>query len=108
LDGACRQDGLGSGRSSGLTDGRAKGDSGGRGPRGRLGRAGCSCLTCRCRAVLGVDHSSTWKVLLQRRLEDTGVLVEGELALKLVLNRGGNPSVVKLDGRPVKGEAFKL
>ena len=110
LDGACRQDCLGSGRGSGLTDGRAKGDSGGRGSGGRLGRrwARCRCLTCWGGPVLSADHSTTWQALLQRGLEDTGVLVEGELALELVLHRGGDACIVKLDGRSVQGESFKL
>jgi hypothetical protein len=60
------------------------------------------------RSVLRVDHPSTWQLLLQRRLEHSGVLVEGKLTLKLVLNRSCNTSVVKLDGRSVEGESFKL
>ena len=69
---------------------------------------GCSCLTCWCCTVLGVDHSATWQALLQGGLEDTCVLVEGELALELVLNGGSNASVVKLDGWSVQGESLKL
>jgi hypothetical protein len=60
------------------------------------------------RSVLRVDHPSTWQVLLQGRLEDSRVLVEGKLTLKLVLNRSCNTGIVKLDGRSVEGESFKL